>query len=138
MNHYQILANASEEQLNHLASLILEEYTASQIRLLSGPQRGLVMLRVRESVANSLFNAGEVLVTEVKLELDGQFGYGMVIGDSSRKAMAIALVDAVLRKGERIARQIEHELAAIQQQIKSNNQRMFDAAATTRVDFEIL
>ena len=138
MNHYQILASASEEQLNHLASLILEEYTAIQVILLSGPQRGLVMLRVRESVANSLFNAGEVLVTEVKLELDGQFGYGMVIGDSPRKAIAIALVDAALRKGEQVAKRLEHELAAIQRQIKSNNQRMFNVAATTRVDFEIL
>ena|SRR5258708_1555687 len=138
MNHYQILASASEEQLNHLVSLILEEYTAIQVRRLSGPQRGLVMLRVRESVANSLFNAGEVLVTEVKLELDGQFGYGMVIGDSPRKAMAIALVDAALRKGEQVAKRLEHELSAIQQQIHSSNQRMFNAAATTRVDFEIL
>src|SRR5690242_13852742 len=66
--------------------------------LLSGPRQGLVMLRVRETIAESLFNAGEILVTEVKLELDGQFGFGMVIGNQPRKALALALVDAALRK----------------------------------------
>jgi len=71
MNHYQILAGCSEEQVCHLGTLVLQAYAASKINFLSGPQRGLVMLRVRETVADSQFNAGEILVTEVKLELDG-------------------------------------------------------------------
>src|SRR5882672_6707687 len=106
MNHYHIVSNASEEQVSRLADIVLSGYEHSQVRLLSWPRQGLVMLRVRETVANSLFNAGEILVTEVKLELDGQFGFGMVIGDSPRRALGVALVDAALRKGGALAEQL--------------------------------
>lgn len=138
MNYSSILANSSEEDVSRLAFFVLEEYTASKIKLLSGPQRGLVMLRVRETVANSQFNAGEILVTEVRLELDGQFGYGIVIGDSPGRALGVALVDAALRKGGSASRRLEYELAKLQQQLQLSRQRLYKIAATTRVDFEVL
>ena len=95
------------------------------------------MLRVRETVANSLFNAGEVLVTEVKLELAGQFGFGMVLGDSPRRAMAVALVDAALRKDNTdYHEQLTKQLTDLEQQIVHENQRMQALVATTKVDFD--
>ncbi len=137
MNHYSILANCSEEQACDIASLVLRHHTNSQIALLSGPRQGLVMLRVRETVANSLFNAGEVLVTEVKLELDGQFGFGMVIGDSPRRAMAVALVDAALHNdSSSYHEQLVQQLTDLDSQITRNNQRMQALIATTKVDFD--
>ena len=77
-------------------------------------------------------------MTEVKLELDGQFGYGMVMGDSPRRAMAVALVDAALRKNDLVARQLEQKLTELQQQLQRNYQHLYSIAATTRVNFEIL
>ena len=136
MNHYHILTNCSEEQVCQLASTVLESYAASQIKLLSGPRQGLVMLRVRETVANSQFNAGEILVTEVKLELDEQFGFGMVIGDSPRRAMAVALVDAALRKGGSVAGRLADELVELNRQLTHEKQREQALVATTRVEFE--
>ncbi len=136
MNHYHILANSPEEQVCRLASIVLQSYQRSQVKLLSGPRQALVMLRVRETVANSLFHAGEVLVTEVKLELDEQFGFGMIIGDSPRRAMAVALVDAALRKGGSIADQLQHELAELDRHLKRCNQQEQALVATTKVEFE--
>ena len=138
MNYYSILANSSEEQVCRLATLVLQTYPKGMVKVLSGPQRGLVMLRVRETVANSQFNAGEMLVTEVKLELDGQFGYGMVIGDCPRKAMAVALVDAAIRKAMPIAHQLEQELAQLHTQIVAQHVRLYEIAATTKVAFEVM
>ena len=135
-NHYHILANSPEEQVCHLASIVLKSYTKSQVKLLSGPRQGLVMLRMRETVANSQFNAGEVLVTEVKLELDEQFGFGMVIGDSPRRAMAIALVDAALGKGGPVADQLQQELVKLGHQLDRNHQHLQALVDTTRVEFE--
>lgn len=94
------------------------------------------MLRVRETVANGLFNAGEVLVTEVKLELDEQFGFGMIIGDYPRHAMGIALVDAALRKGGAVADLLRQELTTLQQLIVEKNQREQALVAATKVEFE--
>ena len=136
MDYYSILASSSEEQVCQLASLVLEAYPESKVRLLSGPQRGLVMLRVQETVANSQFHVGEILVTEVKLELDGQFGFGMVIGDSPHRA--IALVDAALRLQGPIAAQLEQELTNLQQQLIHHRQHLYKIAATTKVNFEVM
>jgi alpha-D-ribose 1-methylphosphonate 5-triphosphate synthase subunit PhnG len=136
MNHYHVLANSSEEQVCRLASTVLERYGSGQVKILSGPRRGLVMLRVRETVANSLFHAGEVLVTEVKLELDEQFGFGMIIGDSPRHAMGNALVDAALRKGGEVADWLTQELTALDREISARNQKEQALVATTKVEFE--
>ena len=136
MNHYHILANSPEEQVCNLASIVLESYAKSQVKLLSGPRQGLVMLRMRETVAHSQFNAGEVLVTEVKLELEGQFGFGMVVGDCPRRAMAIALVDAALGKGGPLADRLQHELAELGRQLAKSHQHLQALVDTTRVEFE--
>jgi len=136
MNHYHILANSPEEQVCDLAYMVLKRYSKSQVKLLSGPRQGLVMLRMRETVANSQFNAGEVLATEVRLELDGQFGFGMVIGDSPRRAMAIALVDAALGRGGEVADQLRDELAKLDYQLAKRHQHLQALVNTTRVEFE--
>ena len=136
MNHYHILANSPEERVCELASVVLQHYPRSQIKLLLGPRQGLVMLRVRETVANSQFNAGEVLVTEVRLELEGQFGFGMVIGDCPRWALAIALVDAALAKGGTVAEHLRHDLAEMDHQLTKSQQHLQALVDTTRVEFE--
>lgn len=136
MDPFHIIANCAEEQASQLASLVLQHHTASQVKLLSGPRQGLVMLRVRETVANSQFNAGEIAVTEVKLELDGAFGFGMVIGNQPRRALAMALVDAARRKGGPLVALIDARLNELDQQITRDNLRVQALVSTTKVDFE--
>lgn len=136
MNHYHILANSPEEQVNQLATRILQLVPQSQVKVLSGPRQGLVMLRVRETVANSLFNAGEVLVTEVKLELDGQFGFGMCLGDHPQRALATALVDAAMRSGGPLVAELTEELVALEQAIVERQRREQALVAATKVEFE--
>jgi alpha-D-ribose 1-methylphosphonate 5-triphosphate synthase subunit PhnG len=136
MEHYRILACCAEEQVCQLAELVLQQYATSEIKLLAGPHVGLVMLRVRESVADSVFNAGEALVTEVKLELNGQFGFGMVIGNSPRRAMAVALVDAALRVEDAYSTQLRARLAQLAQDIERQQRQMRALSAMTKVEFE--
>jgi len=138
MNHYQILANCEEALVCQLAEKVLKEYPTGQLRFLSGPLQGLVMLRMRESVENRQFNAGEILVTEVKLELDGQFGYGMVLGKSERRAMAVALVDAALCKGGALSEWLKVELERINQILLSDKKRLYQIVNTSRVEFETM
>ncbi|GCE48968.1 alpha-D-ribose 1-methylphosphonate 5-triphosphate synthase subunit PhnG [Thermosporothrix hazakensis] len=136
MNYYAILANSPEEKVNQLAEHVLKTYPQSHIKLLSGPRQGLVMLRVRETVANSRFNAGELLVTEVRLELDKQFGFGMVLGESARKAMGIALIDAAIRKGGALAEQLKQQITELDQQLHHERRRLQALVAKTKVNFE--
>ncbi|GHO41959.1 phosphonate C-P lyase system protein PhnG [Ktedonospora formicarum] len=136
MTHYRILANAPEADICRLASLVMHEYPREQVKILHGPSVGLVMLRMRETVANSLFNAGEVLVTEVRLTLNEQFGFGMVIGDSPRRALAVALVDAALRLEGAIAARLRQELETLDQHIAAYNAQEQRLALATKVEFE--
>ncbi len=135
-SHYKVLTHCNEEQVNKLAEMVLTTYNTGQVRLLSGPQTGLVMMRMQETVSESQFNAGEILVTEVRLELDGQFGFGMITGDKPRQAMGIALVDAALRKGGVLAERLQGEIAELGYQLELQRQEMYQLVGSTKVDFE--
>ncbi len=140
MNHhyYGILTNCPEDEVCRLAALVMQTYSNSQVKLLSGPRLGLVMLRMQETVAASQFNAGEVLVTEVRLELEGQFGFGMVMGNASRRAMAVALIDAAIRKGGPLAEQLFNEVNGLAEQLQLNRQTLQQLIATSKVEFETI
>jgi alpha-D-ribose 1-methylphosphonate 5-triphosphate synthase subunit PhnG len=135
-SHYKVLAHCTEEQVCRLALEVSEQYPASQVKILSGPQVGLVMLRMEETVANSQFNAGEILVTEVRLELDNQFGFAMLTGDRPRQAMAVALIDAALRKGGALAQRLHSEIAELGYQLELQRQHLDQLVASTKVAFE--
>ena len=62
---------------------------------------GLVLLPMRDTVQETDFHLGDVLVAEAHLRLadHGAEGYGMVIGRDLERAMAMALLDAALAAG---------------------------------------
>jgi len=121
-----------------LAAMILEEQATSQVTIINGPRQGLIMMRVRESVADSLFNAGEVLVTEVTLELDGQLGFAMTLGNTPRRAMAAAVIDAALRIGGERATLLGREIQRLEQEVLLEQSRLRTLVASTKVHFELM
>ena len=134
--HNRILAYCTEQDLSDLAAKVLNTYHAAQIKIVSGPQQGLVMLRQRESVAQSQFNAGEILVTEVRLELAGHFGFGIVIGDQPRSALAIALIDAALSQDDSLTQELHQEIARLGQKLDQHRRETYRRVAHTKVAFE--
>jgi alpha-D-ribose 1-methylphosphonate 5-triphosphate synthase subunit PhnG len=95
------------------------------------------MLSVRESVAESTFYAGEILVTEVTLELAGSYGFGMVLGNDPRRALASALVDAALGLDGEVAAELRRELNDLESGIRQEQRQTFRAVASTKVDFTV-
>jgi alpha-D-ribose 1-methylphosphonate 5-triphosphate synthase subunit PhnG len=130
------MANCPVAAAYGLGARLAEEYPGD-IKLLTGPRLGLVMLGVRESVAESTFYAGEILVTEVTLELAGRYGYGMVLGNDPRRALAAALVDAALGLDSAVAAELRQELDDLESQITREQRQAFRAVATTKVDFTV-
>jgi alpha-D-ribose 1-methylphosphonate 5-triphosphate synthase subunit PhnG len=130
------MANCPVEAAYGLGARLAEEYPGN-IKLLTGPRLGLVMLGVRESVADSTFYAGEILVTEVTLELAGRYGYGMVLGNDPRRALAAALVDAALGLDGDIAAELRRELNDLEGDIRQEHRQAFRAVAATKVDFTV-
>lgn len=102
-----ILAGASKDELAVIADQIKSD---NNIKILKEPQKTLVMVKVRESVKNSLFYLGEILATECMVTVDGAKGVSVIAGDDFEKAIAAAIIDGYLNgEGEKkdVLRQID-------------------------------
>ena len=87
------LARADPARLKTLAEGLLP--ALGDVEVLAS-RTGLVMLPMRDTVTETDFHLGEVLVAEAHLRLLGHDveGYGMVTGRNLEQAMAMALTDA--------------------------------------------
>ncbi len=131
-----ILSQTPTDVVVALAEQILGSYPESAVTIISGPKVAMVQLRMRESVNYSAFNAGEVLVTETRLELNGTFGFGMIIGNNPEHATALAVIDAALRMPNPVHPSLTDALAHLNAELTLRQQRQFAASASTKVEFD--
>jgi alpha-D-ribose 1-methylphosphonate 5-triphosphate synthase subunit PhnG len=132
-----ILSHSPVATVTALAEQVLQHYPTDAITIISGPRVAMVQLRMQESVANSVFNAGEILVTETRLELNGTFGFGMIIGNDPTFATALAVIDAALRLPGDPHADLHTTIAALGDQLSASQQRQFAAANSTKVEFDV-
>ncbi|MFQ3630171.1 phosphonate C-P lyase system protein PhnG [Roseiflexus sp.] len=131
-----ILSCSAPHLVCELAEQVLARYDHTAVTLISGPRCVLVQLRMIDGVAEMVFNAGEILVTETRLELNGQFGFGMVIGRDADHATALAVLDAALRMPGDPHADLRPRIAEFGRALSEAYERRFAAAAATRVAFE--
>ncbi|EQG30886.1 phosphonate C-P lyase system protein PhnG [Clostridioides difficile DA00129] len=81
------------EKLEKIYSMIKD---TSSISIIKEPNLATVMVRANESVKNTTFNLGEILVTECSVKVDESLGYGIVSENNNKKAIYLAAIDAVL------------------------------------------
>ena len=87
-----VIDTMDEERVESLLRMFAEvELTISR-----PPRTGLVMMAVHDSFATA-FHPGEILVTEARVVFRGTEGFGMVLGEAPRRALARAACDAVLQ-----------------------------------------
>ncbi len=131
-----ILSCSPPHLVCELAEQALAHYEQTDVTFISGPRCVLVQLRMIDGVAEMVFNAGEILVTETRLELNGQFGFGMVIGRNADHATALAILDAALRMPGDPHADLRSRIAELGRHLGAAYERRFAAAAATRVAFE--
>jgi alpha-D-ribose 1-methylphosphonate 5-triphosphate synthase subunit PhnG len=104
---------------------------------------GLVMLPYTDSVSGAQFFLGEALVAEAHVRLAGQEGYAACLGNDLEQALAIAILDAVMRaKDSRELKPTRYEaqvfvLQQAQQQAAADDMLLQQVAAT-QVEVETL
>ena len=131
-----ILSCSPPHLVCELAEQVLTKYNREAITFISGPRYVLVQLRVVDGVAETVFNAGEILATETRLELNGQFGFGMVIGRDPDHATALAVLDAALRMPGDPHADLYPRITELERTLRAAYEQRFAAAAATRVAFE--
>ena len=111
----ELLCAADADGVVSLAEAVL--LAGEDLRLVVGPELGMVMLQVREPVAEERFYLTEVLVTRAEVDLGGARGWAMRAGDDGLAALAAAVLDAAANAGhlaevEELCASTERSLAA--------------------------
>lgn len=100
------------------------------------PEAALIMVRTRETVDGEVFNLGEVLVTRCEVALDGEPGWGMVLGDVPERALCAAVLDAANRRGFAVG--VEQELRLQLAFAREARRERWAKVQPTRVEFEVM
>lgn len=132
----ELLAAAEPSELVALADRCLD-HGADPV-VLAAPEVGLVVLQVREPVAEERFNLGEVLVTRSEVEVDGARGWSMRMGDDQAAALAGALCDAEIEGGRPLAGEVEALCRAVEARQTAAAAAEWAELAPTEVRFEEL
>ncbi len=119
--------------------LLLKLFADVNLTISTPPRTGLMMLAVHDSFATA-FYPGEILVTEACVIYCGYEGFGMVLGEAPRRALARAAADAVFSYPE--ATQVEKNLRAclLEEATLQKTRQLEHAAlvAATKVNFDLM
>jgi alpha-D-ribose 1-methylphosphonate 5-triphosphate synthase subunit PhnG len=131
----EILINGNRKISRQISQEISSRY---EIVELEEPNEGLVMVRMRETARNSLFNLGEVLITEAKVMINDSIGIGIVEGHRPDLARELAVIDAAwtarLPECEGWEKLLDAEEKSIQERRRAETRSVLD----TRVRFETM
>lgn len=131
----ELLSRAPAPALVALAEQCMAETDAAPT-VVSGPETGMVMMTVREPIARERFHLGEVLVTRAEVEVDGQRGWCMRLGDDRVAAIAAAILDAEVAADGRFATDVM-ELCRLTEELEADRDAAeWDELGPTRVHFD--
>lgn len=120
-----------EDQKELAGKLAAQARTLFNIEVREEPRLMLLMNKVRESAQNSLFYAGETLVTRARVRIQDRNGLGIICGENYQKALDMAVIDAayaqlsdtvraewdvlILKHKEEILKELEYQQYLINQ-----------------------
>lgn len=128
--------------VNDISAEAVQELLAlaktAPIEIVSQPASGLTMMHMLDAF-DSEFLLGEVLVTSAQVDLDGERGFGMVVGDDAPRALARACAEVLINGRDEILKARVAKLFAKEQQ-RINEQRRHEEQliASTKVNFELM
>ena len=98
----------------------------------------MTMMQVLDSVGQTPFYAGEVLMTEAAVSINNAVGYGVALEDDTIRALCAAIIDAALLAEVAEAGEIRNAIAREEQRILARRQQEEALIAATRVRFAIM
>jgi alpha-D-ribose 1-methylphosphonate 5-triphosphate synthase subunit PhnG len=108
------------------------------VQIIRQPAVCMTMVRAEDSVESQPFYLGEVLVTDCEVQVDGQAGYGLCMGDEPVRSYCMAVIDALLSSDDSRVSQVRAFLE-VQAAIIADRQRLeYNLIQRTKVDFKLM
>lgn len=132
-----ILSRASKEEVEAIAEPWKE---TEQIEIIKQPQKTLVMVKVRESVGQSLFYLGEVLATECMVTVNGMKGFSVMAGDDFDKSLSAAIVDGLLNNKDEDSKRekVMQDIVKLEKKQQAGRARMNAEILKSKVNFNVM
>ena len=131
----EILAEGSFMVWLRLAEEIAKSH---DIQVLRAPETCTMMLQAIDSVGQTPFYLGEVLMTEAAVAIQGKPGYGFALEDEPERAVCIAVIDAALAAEVPEGEYIRKIIAAEAERITERRLQESGLVAATKVNFAIM
>ena len=126
-----------ECDLEPLISLVSELEETYRVSIVKEPAVCLTMIRTEDSLEKQEFFLGEALATECEVSVDDTAGYGLCLGEETRRSYSIAVIDALLHRGaapSEVLRFLDRQREAI----ADRERREFNLTLRTQVDFKLM
>lgn len=129
---FSIMAKASLSEIQVIAEPLTHKYS---IQIIKEPTKSLAMVQLRETVQESLFYIGEVLVVEAIVSIGDVKGMAVTLGDDFEKVLAMAILDASLNKKIEESGAIEQSLFQLERKQIEKEQKENALFQKTKVNF---
>lgn len=132
----ELLARSDAAEVVELAETCIDRVGMPTV--LTGPDVGTVMMRVREPVVGERFDLGEVVVVRTEVDVAGKRGWSMRLGTDRVASLAAAVCEAAASADERCAADVDAlcRLTAERQRTAATDE--WSELAETEVHFEEL
>jgi alpha-D-ribose 1-methylphosphonate 5-triphosphate synthase subunit PhnG len=108
------------------------------IQVVRHPAVGTTMIRAEDSVEGQPFYLAEALITECELNVDGQAGFGLCLGDEPVRSYCMAFLDALLLLSDSRQARVEAFLSEQAAVIDGRVRAEHDHIQRTKVDFKLM
>jgi alpha-D-ribose 1-methylphosphonate 5-triphosphate synthase subunit PhnG len=108
------------------------------IKVVRQPSVGTTMVRAEDSVEGQPFYLGEALITECELNIDGQAGFGLCLGDEPVRSYCMAFLDALMLLSDSRLSRVESFLSEQSALIEGRIRAEHELIQRTKVDFKLM
>jgi alpha-D-ribose 1-methylphosphonate 5-triphosphate synthase subunit PhnG len=127
-----------ECDLEPLETFVKELEPHCAIQVVRHPAVGTTMIRAEDSVEGQPFYLGEALITECELNIDGQPGFGLCLGDEPVRSYCMAFLDALMLLSDSRLSRVEAFLSEQAALIEGRVRAEHDLIQRTKVDFKLM
>lgn len=128
-----LLARADIHDLNRCWDALAPQ---PEVKMLRGPETGLVMVRGRIGGGGAPFNLGEATVSRATVRLgNGLVGHSHVLGAHLKRARLAAIFDALWQDDDHRDRIEAELLRPLEAGMTEDKRKKSEEVAATRVDF---